>query len=395
MKFSLALLFSLTTSVITAKPKLSDAWEIDDSCDGARLDKLEAAHSEIVEILTKVTNDLAHVQQPRPSTRWGRPNWNRISRNLAGLFGLQSGDVIIENGYDPEEQYFRQVLYTYDRMYQALVKGMTVQENGYSGKLRDHDQHSKPLLLCGDTRNWEFFDQNAQDKYDNSKTVAEVFPEAARLGGAFIRANRYLGARPGETKPEICTGIYGMTLPGHDLITICDNILQLDNERWPVRDGGEVEEGTDLDRDNFGKQSLVRVMLHEFAHYYGSRMEGNELRALPDQQAVDTNGCLLWKDSSGRRGREPTTAGGEAPILQVVYSLRYCTNISKDQTANEHAGEFMRDGAWVAGTLGSSGPSAATWTAETYAYFAIISYLDKWEWLETGSARPLPREEEA
>ncbi|KAG7415535.1 hypothetical protein Forpe1208_v005630 [Fusarium oxysporum f. sp. rapae] len=344
MKFSLALLFSLTTSVIAAKPKLSDAWEIDDSCDGARLDKLEAAHSEIVELLTKVTNDLAHVQQPRPSTRWGRPNWNRISRNLAGLFGLQSGDVIIENGYDPEEQYFRQVLYTYDRMYQALVKGMTVQENGYSGKLRDQDQHSKPLLLCGDTRNWEFFDQNSQDKW-------RFHP--------------------------------------------CDNILQLDNEKWPVRDGGEVEEGTDLDRDNFGKQSLVRVMLHEFAHYYGSRMEGNELRALPDQQAVDTNGCLLWKDSSGRRGREPTTAGGEAPILQVVYSLRYCTNISKDQTANEHAGEFMRDGAWVAGTLGSSGPSAATWTAETYAYFAIISYLDKWEWLETGSARPLPREEEA
>ncbi|KAF5611665.1 uncharacterized protein FSUBG_2102 [Fusarium subglutinans] len=389
MNLSFALILSLTTSVIAAKSKLSDSWEIDDSCDPPRLEKLEEAHSEIVELLTKVTNDLAHVQQPRPATRWGKPNWNRISRNLAGLFGLQPNDAIIENGYDPGEQYFSQVLYTYDRMYQALVNGKAVPENGYSGKLTDQSQHSKPLLLCGDTRTWERFEKDDPDKYDASKTVGEVFPEAAKTGGAFIRANRYLGAGPGETKPDICTGIYGMTLPRHDLITICDNTLELDDEKWPVRDGGAVVQGTDLDRDHFGRQSLVRVMLHEFAHYYGSRMEGSAIKVLTDQQAVDKNGCLLWSDGSARRVPEPTNANGEQLQIQHVYSLRYCTHISRDQTNNQHAGQFEKDGAWVAGTLGNSGPSAATWTAETYAYFPIISYLDKWEWLTTGKASPL------
>lgn len=110
MRLSSALLFYLATSVIAAKPKLSDSWEIDDSCDAPRLEKLEDAHSEIVELLTKVTRDLAHVQQPRPATRWGKTNWNRISGNLAGLFGLQPSDAIMENGYDPSEQYFSQVL---------------------------------------------------------------------------------------------------------------------------------------------------------------------------------------------------------------------------------------------------------------------------------------------
>jgi hypothetical protein len=110
MKSSLPLILYLVTSTVAAKPKLSDSWEIDDSCDGARLEKLEDAHSKIVQLLTKVTNDLAHVQQPRPATRWGKRNWDRVARNLAGLFGLQSGDALIENGYDPGEQYFSQVL---------------------------------------------------------------------------------------------------------------------------------------------------------------------------------------------------------------------------------------------------------------------------------------------
>jgi hypothetical protein len=163
-------------------------------------------------------------------------------------------------------------------MYQALVKGKTVQENGYPGKLKDQSEHSKPLLLCGDTRNWEYFDQNAPDKYDKSKKVVEVFPDAAKHGGALIRGNRYLEATPGNRNPGFCTGKYGFTLIHHDLITICDETLQLAVEKWPVRDGGEVVADTDLDRAHFGRQSLVRVMLHEFAHYYGSRMEGNELK---------------------------------------------------------------------------------------------------------------------
>ncbi|KAF5538138.1 hypothetical protein FNAPI_11226 [Fusarium napiforme] len=388
MKSSWPLIFCLVTSTVAAKPKLSDSWEIDDSCDGARLEKLEDAHSEIVELLTKVTNDLAHVQQPRPATRWGGPNWDRIARNLAGLFGLQSGDALIENGYDPGEQYFSQVLYTYDRMYQALVKGKTVQENGYSGKLNDQSEHSKPLLLCGDTRNWEYFDQNAPDKYDKSKKVVEVFQDAAKHGGALIRGNRYLEASPGSRNPGFCTGNYGFTFIHHDLITICDETLQLDVEKWPARDGGEVVADTDLDRAHFGRQSLVRVMLHEFAHYYGSRMEGNGLKKLPDQQAVDANGCLLWQGDGDKLVREPQTADGRDLPLQHVYTLRFCTNLNKSQTRNKNAGKFKKDGVYVPGTLGNMGPSVATWTAETYAYFAIISYLEKWEWPKTEEAGP-------
>ncbi|EWG41565.1 hypothetical protein FVEG_15309 [Fusarium verticillioides 7600] len=234
-------------------------------------------------------------------------------------------------------------------MYQALVKGKTVQENGYSGKLKDQSEHSKPLLLCGDTRNWEYFDQNAPDKYDKSKKIIEVFPDAARYGGALIRGNRYLEATPGNRNPGFCKGNYGFTFIHHDLITICDQTLQFDVEKWPVRDGGEVVADTDLDAAHLGRQSLVRVMLHEFAHYYGSRMEGSELKR---------------------------------------HTLRFCTNLNKNQTRNKNAGKFKKDGVYVPGTLGNMGPPAATWTAETYAYFAIISYLEQWEWPKTEEAGP-------
>jgi hypothetical protein len=47
----------------------------------------------------------------------------------------------------------------------------------------------------------------------------------------------------------------------------------------------------------------------------------------------------------------------------------------------------------VDGTLGKQGPGEAVKTAETYAYFGILSYLNKWDFLETGKAKALPKED--
>ncbi|KAF4340660.1 hypothetical protein FBEOM_5376 [Fusarium beomiforme] len=370
MRFSSAVLLFFIPSVFS---KLSDSWEIDESCDGERLRTLESAHAEIVEILTKVTRDLSLVQQPKPTsakTRLGT-SWNRIARNLAGLFGIPPPDDPAKNGYDPEEQYFKQVLYTYDRMYQALVNGKAIPEKGYSDQLKNLNK--KPLLMCGDTSGWEFYAKDAEDKYTKDKTVQDVFPRASGWDGAFIHANRYLPASKAWQTPGLCKpGIYGVTRTTNDLLTICDLALTLEDSQWPVRDAARVEEGTDLDRDNFGRESLVRVMIHEFAHYYGSKLEGGELKTLPDQQAVDANGCLLWSGDTTSYSRE-ATEGGKKLDPAPVYSLRFCTNLNKDQTGNDNRGKFKKNGVYVDGDLGRMGPAAATWTAETYAYFAIIS----------------------
>ncbi|KAF4995253.1 hypothetical protein FDECE_12860 [Fusarium decemcellulare] len=385
------LLFGLFVSLVSAKAKLSDAWDVDSSCDDKR-EQLDNAFSDVVEMVRKARMDLVRVQEPKLERKTQNylsdVNWDRIARNLAATFGLQPPDDPTKNGFDPEEEHFKKVYYTIVRMYGGLVQGDPMPEGGYSTKLRELKK--KPLIMCGD-KNWEFRRKRQEDKYTRFKTVEQVDSQlrGKDWDGSYIHEYRYFPGYEVLQTPQICIGdVYGSTSQKHDLITFCDPAFEFPDEKSPVRDADQIEVGTKLDEDNFAARTLARVMLHEFAHYYGTRIPENwngdpeKLERVRDFQAVDANGCLVWKTKRGGFTREKPDDNSRSRHL-----------VSRDQTDNEHAGQWMPDkdrDEWKMGTLGESGPKAATWTAETYAYFAIMSYLDKWDWTPDGIASELP-----
>ncbi|KAJ3539207.1 hypothetical protein NM208_g5584 [Fusarium decemcellulare] len=396
------LLFGLFIALVSAKAKLSDAWDIDASCDSRR-EQLDNSFSDLVEMVRKARMDLFRVQEPKLQRKTqsylSDVNWDRIARNLAVIFGLKPPEDPTKNGFDPEEEHFNKVNYTIGRMYGGLVQGDAMPEGGFSTKLQNLNK--KPLIMCGD-RNWEFRRRRQGDKYERFRTVEQVFPELQgnAFEGAYIHEYRYLRGWAALQTPQICIGgVYGVTLQRHDLITFCDSAFEFPDEKSPVRDADQVTIGTKLDDDRFGFNTLTRVMLHEFAHYYGTVVPENyngnadqlERGKLKDVPAVDKNGCKLWKDAKGGFTREKQNEDS-----QVVYTFQLVTNIARDQTGNEHAGQWRRDQKgrpddWEEGERGDSGPHMATRTAETYAYFAILSYMDGWDWTSDGIARELPK----
>ncbi|KAF4436467.1 hypothetical protein F53441_13257 [Fusarium austroafricanum] len=394
-------------------PKLTDSWEIDASCDeGGKRQRLETAFSDVVELIRKARADLAIIQQPQPpprKTEVSRENtlkWNRIAKRIVGVFGIGPTEEIKKKGYDPTEENFKRVVDTFDRMHQGLIEGKIIPEKGFSGTL--DFLHKKPLIMCGDTK-WKLYKKDDQDPNIKGKTVLEAFPEIEDYtwGGAFIHGKRYLKAgRDKDTKeiwtsPRICrTGTYGNTYQPQDLITFCDFGFSFSNEKSPVRDADQIVENTDIDIGNYGMNTLTRVMIHEFAHYYGSRLEENKLVRVKDLQAVDANGCLLWQIKVGGKDKftRDKNDGGIKRVEQVVYGFKFATNIAKDLSGEPHVGQWRKSrgpDVWVDGERGDTGPSAATQTAETYAYFGIISYLDKWDWFDKAGKAQDPAEVEA
>ncbi|KAF7556715.1 hypothetical protein G7Z17_g1230 [Cylindrodendrum hubeiense] len=155
------------------------------------------------------------------------------------------------------------------------------------------------------------------------------------------------------------------------MITFCDKFFDLASNKSPVRNADSVVEGTDI--DDFAHKSMARIMIHEFAHYYGTEVTADrQLIILPDKQAVDKNECKLWLNELNKYIRVPATVKG------VVYGFQFVSNLVRDQTGNEQVGKWREDREsedWIPGELGEIGPAAGTMTAEAYAYFAIMSQV--------------------
>lgn len=110
---SIYFLLSLCVWLAAAKPKLSQAWDIDPSCDDKQRATLDAAFDETVLIITKTWNDLLKVQIPKVghSTPSGSDvEWDRISRNLVTTFGLTPPEDPTKTAYNPMESNFARVL---------------------------------------------------------------------------------------------------------------------------------------------------------------------------------------------------------------------------------------------------------------------------------------------
>lgn len=318
MKINLtfSFLFALLITAGLAAPTLDQIWEVDESCNEVR-HALNTSFSAVREMVKAARRDLFRIQEKKIRRKISGPlnstNWDRIARNMAVTFGLEPPADPYQNGYDTENEHFQQVNCmlssllpiikalapptdnpnedTIGRLWGGLVQGDALPERGFSKKLRQLDK--KPLIICNDTV-WTYRSKLMPDLYDPTKNIMKVFPKVNErrpdtsfiYKGAWIHKNRYIPGGP-DGGPRVCPGgIDAVTMQSLDMITFCDDILKFNPNQSAVHNASDIKLGTNIDRTGIATKSLARVMLHEFAHYYGTKAPADE-----DEGLLDSDKC--------------------------------------------------------------------------------------------------------
>ncbi|KAH6894712.1 hypothetical protein B0T10DRAFT_590429 [Thelonectria olida] len=362
----ISLLFGLLAGLSWAADL--NAWDFDNTCTGQQA-ALQKAYDDAALLAAKALQDLQTIQSPRP--RYTRANipriqeWDRVARAVTNMFGFVPDPA----GHSPTETHLSNVLYVYNRMNQALQSSQNVPAGGYSGL------HQKSMIMCGDSV-WRWVGRNDADPYDPAGRPLSV-SRATQIGanaGAWAYQERYM-ANGNPNSVGLCRpGIYAVTMTRYDFIVFCDASFaaQIAGTQSAIdgKNGAAVGDRV----DTYGQFSLSRIMIHELAHWYGGAGTGtiNE-RRVTDQQAVGNRGDLVWFDTAANRyvNQNPT---GTLPRA-LTYFYTFCSRLARTNTGANAA---------------NSGPARATFTAEAYAYFAIMAYMDNFDWADDGRAKAIP-----
>ncbi|UKZ81307.1 hypothetical protein TrVFT333_009079 [Trichoderma virens FT-333] len=314
----------------------------------------------------KALKDLQFIQQPRPqrdNRSKRRMEWDRIARAVENMFGFLPD----EQGADPAFPWMRKILDVYENMNEALQGNHDV--DGFNNNL------GKPLWMCGD-ESWAWYDKDDMDPNDPGHPLS--VSKSAEIGknpGAWIYRNRYFAGLPGSV--GICRpSMFGITMPAYDLIIFCHFAMDgPDANLGSIVDwkNNMVEKETHL--DGFGEFGLSRIMIHEFTHWFGAEKIGDRIERHIDQQAVSEDGRLLWWFYDAHLGKYQMTTDktNDNDAKVVVYGYTHCSNLARVPLDNEFAQ--------------NSGPHKAIETAESYAYFAMMAYLDDFDWSSDGKAK--------
>ncbi|KAL6694606.1 hypothetical protein J3F84DRAFT_349745 [Trichoderma pleuroticola] len=304
----------------------------------------------------KALKDLQFVQQPRPQQDTKRKEsleWDRIARAV-NIFGFNPD----EQGTNSENRFMQKVLGVYGDMSKALHGNENIPAKGFT------QLHSKALLMCGDEP-WKWYSVNDIDPYDPMNRQLHISQPEVEGGGAWAYKRRYhANGNPnsiGICRPEI----YAVTQPQYDMITFCDFSFHKGTSEVisPVDKRLNVVEGVTKLDDFAG--SLSRIVIHELTHWYGSKSKDGDITRLVDHRAVSKYGELLlsYFDQSSNKLKY-------VPINTYDFIIRL---------AMSHEGQFAQN----------SGPDKATGTADAYAYFAMMAYLDNFDWSLDGKAKSL------
>ncbi|KKP02722.1 hypothetical protein THAR02_05175 [Trichoderma harzianum] len=298
-----------------------DIWDVDDSCK-PYITLLQKAVDDVATMSAKALRDLKFVQQPRPQQDTKRREsleWDRVARAVNNIFGFNPD----KQGTNSENKFMQRVLEVYDNMSTALHGNENIPAKGFTSL------YSKALLICGD------------------------------------KAWKCIG---------ICRSkVYAVTQAKYDMITFCD-LSFTETTRGvvsPVDGKDKVVEGV-TKLDDFA-ESLSCIVVHELAHWYGSKKEKEgDITRPPDQQAVSPRGELVFQyldqnnvpiavlSSARKDGVQYKEASVYHELTQLGKSDGY---VRVARLAMRHEGQFAEN----------SGPIKATDTAEAYAYFAMMA----------------------
>ncbi|KAK6715546.1 hypothetical protein SNK04_006493 [Fusarium graminearum] len=340
-----------------------NVWDLDDSCQTAeRKGAFDKAYSDAEVLAVKAQGDLETLKGARPDFVSNmRTNWDRIARAVTNMFGF----VPNKDGHDPNEEHYSNVRYVYDRMVKTLHNDEMIPANGYGGL--------KPLLLCDESK-FVWVGRDDKDPYDPAgRLLRESRPKemAGQTAGAWVYKKRYLVNAVKQASTGLCRpGVFAITLTRNDFIVFCPPSFK--DEVAQTKSAVDAKDGIQKDDtlDTYSATSLSRVMVHELAHWFGGdKTGGPENRNVPDQQAVGKEGALVYQKPDGKRTTDASVPGVKK---YVTYNFLWVSNL-----ARSHEGP----------NAGNCGPSKATFTAESYALFALMSYMDDWDWANDGKAK--------
>ncbi|CAJ0545230.1 Ff.00g087030.m01.CDS01 [Fusarium sp. VM40] len=360
MRFSLPVVL-LAGLGLAADPSV---WDFDDSCQTPeRLDRFKKAYNDAELMAVKAQGDMRIMNTARPDfERMDSPglrNWDRIARAVTNMFGFAPS----KDGHDPNEEHFSNVMYVYDRMVKTLHDGQLVPENGYGG--------FKPLLMC-DEKKWVWVGKDEKDPHDpRGRPLRESQARiVAGYNGAWVYKHRYLAAVTKQDTPGLCRdGVWATTLTRYDFIIFCDASFgdKTANTKSAVDAKDTAAKGDKL--NSYSSLSLARIMVHEFAHWFGGdKTGGPDNRDVKDQPAVGKEGAPIYRADN----KYTTDANAPGAKRVITYDFLWTSNL-----ARSHLGE----------NEGNTGPSKSTFTAESYALFSVMTYMDNWDWSGDGIAK--------
>ncbi|KAF4334621.1 lipase 1 [Fusarium beomiforme] len=346
-----------------------DLWDVDDSC-ALHRDILNKAYNDAELMVVKSQEDLETLLDGRPQFSKQDAskvsNWDRIARAVTNTFGF----VPDKGGHNPNEEHYSNVMYVFDRMEKTLHQGIMVPENGYGGL--------KPMIIC-DPDKFKWVGRDDTDPNDPGHRLLRESRanDIKDNAGAWVYNNRYI-ARQQKIPLGLCDvpGRYAVTMTRFDFIIFCPRSFEDDVTRTQSAVDGKdtVKVGDKL--NSFGYTSLSRVMVHELAHWFGGAGRGLLTdRNVPDQKAVGKDGDIIYLDPATNKYTTDASTPNKKDVLTYDY-------LWVSYLARSHAGP----------NAGNTGPSKSTFTAEAYAIFAMMSYMDNFDWADDGKAKDLSKQ---
>lgn len=196
-------------------------------------------------------------------------------------------------------------------MVTTLKDDQMVPANGYGGL--------KPLLLCDESK-FIWVGRDDKDPHDPAGRPLRESRSHEITGttaGAWVYKKRYLPSNfrnPDQLTVDFCIGDkYATTLTRNDLIIFCPASFRdpVTNTKSAVDAKDRVNEGDTL--DSYSATSLTRIMVHEFAHWFGSDKSGgpenrngmSPYQYCKDELNANTTTSLSARPTSGWKKRRP------------------------------------------------------------------------------------------
>ncbi|KAF2993420.1 hypothetical protein E8E14_002105 [Neopestalotiopsis sp. 37M] len=297
--------------------------------------KFDTAFEDSTTLIDQALEDIRIFDRGKSADHIPQVKRDAIAAAVAMTMGIKAKD---------KQKHVEQVEGVFDRM-----------SSGIRGSLpRGHEGYRKPAIACGD-KGWKLYkpdDEDPNDASEPKRKLRETRPGMSERGAWHWRQRWIKVGELGTTEESVnfCgppgSGVSGLTLLS-DLIIFCDRVLNSNGYPKPAAQVKQRLVSGVLANKVSWDLRLTSTMIHEFSHYFGSVWDEKEKEytlSIIDVPAVDAKGETL-------------------PGNEGSYRMEHIMNLAK------------------------AGPDKATLNADSYTYFAIMTYLDNYQWTKTGRSK--------
>ncbi|CAJ0553144.1 Ff.00g116560.m01.CDS01 [Fusarium sp. VM40] len=366
------LLAGLIPSLALAQTANLDIWEVHESC------KAEGPHVQesmdmALEMAIAAKESLDFLAGPIPTSNdgpTGRLRYNTVYKTVDAVFGLNPKS----EGYNDK---IGQVKALFNKMVTVMPSNENDPVHGYSTRLNSRNLEHKAMLLCTDKpgdNSWKWY--GLEDKVpgmDHKMNQHQDFREMGILNvveGAWVYEHRFAWKEAEKEEPVLLTdGMLAAVYADKDMVIFGDKLFA---DPWRSNPSPKALKSSGISvGDAIGKHSshLSVVMVHELAHWFGGRDNYGKLN-IADHTAVTKAGKLLY-DNNGAVEEHKTPPTGDTYHRLKTYGRELIWNLARPHKTYPD----------------NSGPAKAITNADSYSVFALMMYLDAWDWSSGGNAK--------